>query len=106
MAQGKVENIPAFEPRDFSAAMLRTGRQAQEHATLGDWRRILAVALRVPRLGQGGVAGVCGAVGEDDEGGLPIPGPGGLRGTGVDTRLGQAETNGARPEPDAAAGPR
>ena len=106
MAQRRVESIPAFEPRDFFGAMLRTGRQAQEHATLGDWRRILAVAPRVPRLGQGGVARVCGAVGEDDEGGLPIPGTGGLRGTGVDTRLRQAKANGARPEPDAAAGPR
>ena len=53
----------------------------------------------MPGLGQDGAHGICGVVGEDDEGGLPVPGTGGLRGTGVVTRLRQAGRNGTRPEP-------
>ena len=56
----------------------------------------------VPGLGQDGAHGIRGMVGENDEGGLPVPGTGGLRGTGVVTRLRQAGRNGTRPEPTTA----
>ena len=67
----------------------------------GQMRTALPGVPRVPGLGQGGAPGVR-AVGENDEGSLPVPGPCGLRGAGVEPRLRQAETRGARPEPDAA----